>query len=193
MPIRAINRQYQDQVEARPDQFIRYDYPVLLDQTRAALAEYLKCDTETITLVPNATTGVDTVLMNLAPTFKATDRILYFSHVYGACEKCVMWVCEKFAVESVKIDVTYPTSDDEILQLFEDAVKTEEEKGNRVVVCLFDTLSSMPAMRLPFERLIKACKEEGIYSLVDGAHGVGQLDLNMKELDPDFFVSNCHK
>jgi selenocysteine lyase/cysteine desulfurase len=29
--------------------------------------------------------------------------------------------------------------------------------------------------------------------LVDGAHSLGQLDLNIADLGVDFFVANCHK
>jgi selenocysteine lyase/cysteine desulfurase len=47
---------------------------------------------------------------------------------------------------------------------------------------------------MPWETLVQACKEMNILSLIDGAHGIGHIDLShLGEVDPDFFVSNCHK
>ncbi|KAG9966485.1 PLP-dependent transferase, partial [Aureobasidium melanogenum] len=46
---------------------------------------------------------------------------------------------------------------------------------------------------MPFERLIEICRNHGVLSCIDDAHGVGQLHLDLSQLDPDFFVSNCHK
>ncbi|KAK5181875.1 hypothetical protein LTR16_010299, partial [Cryomyces antarcticus] len=74
--VRDVMRSFQDRSEARPDVFIRYDYPKLLDESRAAVAAYLHCPVETIVFVPNATTGVNTVLRNMV--FAPGDSIIYF-------------------------------------------------------------------------------------------------------------------
>lgn len=43
---------------------------------------------------------------------------------------------------------------------------------------------------MPWKELVKICKEEGAWSVIDGAHSIGQeVDVNLKEADPDFWVS----
>lgn len=51
----------------------------------------------------------------------------------------------------------------------------------------------MPGVCFPYEKMVSTCRELGILSIVDGAQGIGMLELDMTALDPDFFVSNCHK
>jgi selenocysteine lyase/cysteine desulfurase len=184
-------RSFQDQVEARPDKFIRYEYPTLLDESRGAMAKLLNVDIDTLTFVPNATTGINTVLRNLV--FRPKDKIIYFATIYGACEKTVSYIVETTPVEAVKIQYTYPVSDDWLVDEFRKVVTEEQSAGNNIVIAIFDTVVSLPGVRMPFERLTEACRELGVLSCVDGAHSVGHISLDLGKLDCDFFVSNCHK
>lgn len=93
----------------------------------------------------------------------------------------------------MKISYTYPVSDTFLLQRFREKVKDVEANGGKVKIAVFDTVVSMPGVRMPFEELVTACRELGVLSCIDGAHGVGHVDVDLGRLDPDFFVSNCHK
>ncbi|EDU48003.1 CsdB Selenocysteine lyase [Pyrenophora tritici-repentis] len=189
--IRDTMRAFQDECEAQPDTFIIYKYSGYLDEAREAIAKLLKTPASTIVFVPNATTGINTVLRNL--TFVPGDHILTFTTIYGACGKTVSYVTEKSPAESVCIEYTYPVEDDWLVEEFERKVKEVESKGGRVKIAVFDTVVSMPGVRVPFERLTQKCKELGVMSCIDGAHGVGHVEIDLGSLDPDFFVSNCHK
>ena len=83
--------------------------------------------------------------------------------------------------------------DDWLVSEFKKKVAEVKKAGKRVKVAVFDTVVSMPGLRMPFERLVEECREEGVLSLVDGAHGIGHVELDLGRLDADFFVSNCHK
>jgi hypothetical protein len=50
--IRAEMRRFQDASEARPDSFLRYDYPKLIDESREAMAKVLYPSTHPISF-PN--------------------------------------------------------------------------------------------------------------------------------------------
>ena len=41
----------------------------------------------------------------------------------------------------------------------------------------------------PWEEITGLCKKYGVLSLVDAAHAIGQIKLDMKKADCDFFVS----
>ena len=79
------------------------------------------------------------------------------------------------------------------MSAFASKIEEIEKSGGKVKLAIFDTVVSAPGVRLPFEQLTKLCREKGVLSLVDGAHGVGHVKLDLGALDADFFVSNCHK
>ncbi|KAI0200220.1 pyridoxal phosphate-dependent transferase [Astrocystis sublimbata] len=193
--IRNLMKHHQDLCEAKPDSYIRYEYPIILDECRDAMAKFINAPTDTVVFVPNATTGVNTVLRNLTWNDDCKDEILYFSTVYGSCAKAIDYIVDSNPgkVSSRGINVTYPCEDEDIVQAFRVALNSAQSVGKRPRVCLFDVVTSLPGVCFPFEAITKECRSAGILSLVDGAQGVGMVRIDIEKLDPDFFVSNCHK
>lgn len=199
--VRDRQRELQDQTEARADYFLRYTFPDLLDQAREAVAPLLGVATDEVVFIPNVTTGMNTVLRSLV--FARGDVILHFSTDYDANYKTIDYICESTLAEQVLVEIEYPIEDDEIVRRFRDMVArvnnnhTGDGVGSqkkRVKIALFDTVVAFPGVRMPWEALVKACRELGVLSLIDGAHGIGHIDLTgLGEVGPDFFTSNCYK
>ncbi|KAI1440380.1 PLP-dependent transferase [Annulohypoxylon stygium] len=187
--------QFQDLAEAMPDQFIRYEVPDILNESREAVAKLLNAPTDMVVFVPNATVGVNTILRNITWNSDSKDEILYFSTIYGACGNTIDYIVDSSdnLVSAREVRLTYPLEDEEVITALQDAIHASIQSKKRARVCLFDTVSSLPSVRLPFEQITKVCREAGILSLIDGAQGIGMIDIDLEALDPDFFVSNCHK
>jgi selenocysteine lyase/cysteine desulfurase len=163
----------------------------MLDESREAVAKILNAPVEGVVFVPNASTGINTVLRNIV--FRPGDVIIYFATVYGANGKTVTYITETTPATSRMIEYTYPLSDSELCAKFEDAVKEIKASGKKPRVAIYDTIVSQPGVRMPFERLTELCRQYGILSFIDAAHGVGAIPTDLTLLDPDFYVSNCHK
>lgn len=48
-----------------------------------------------------------------------------------------------------------------------------------------------PSVLYPWEKVVTLCKKYGALSIIDGAHAIGQIPLDIKKADCDFFVSVC--
>ncbi|KAM0256015.1 hypothetical protein ACHAQJ_005211 [Trichoderma viride] len=189
-PVRDALRSVQDAVQAEPDNFVRYVFPAKVDEVRELIAEHLHAaDTNEIVLVTNATTALNTVLRNL--TYQPGDLVAYIQGTYGAIEKTVDYLVETTPVESIPVPFD-PTMDDDdtLVEAFRSVM---QEHHGRVRVAIFDTVMSMPGLRMPFERLAQICREFGVLSAIDGAHGIGLIDLDLEKLGADFLTTNCHK
>ncbi len=191
-PVRNRLHICQRAAEARPDTFIRYELPLELDASREAIASFLKIPAEEVVFAPNASTGINVVVRSLQ--YERGDVIVYFSTIYGACEKTVEYLCESTSVDSEKIDLEYPMTDDKLIQKFEETLESLQREGRKARVAIFDVVSSLPSVLVPWERLVQSCKDHNVLSLVDGAHGIGHIPLeHLGKVKPDFLVSNCHK
>lgn len=169
-----------------PDRYIRYDLPDKYVGALKSVGEFVNCDYRDLALVDNATTGINTVLRSFP--FEKGDKVLMMSTVYGSCGNTVKFLQEYKGIEYQVVEINYPIKDDEIVDKIEEIFKTQLVK-----MCMFDTVSSMPGIRFPFEKMVKLCKKYQVISLVDGAHCIGLIPFNLGELQPDFFVSNLHK
>ncbi|KAJ4364707.1 hypothetical protein N0V83_009304 [Neocucurbitaria cava] len=116
--------------------------------------QLLNTPASTLVFVPNATTGVNTVLRNLV--FEKGDHILYFDTIYGACEKTVAYITETTPASSVKISYTYPVEDDWLVSAFKQKVKDVEDKGGKFSLLQYANLRVMGMMMLI--SLVRGCR-----------------------------------
>lgn len=58
------------------------------------------------------------------------------------------------------------------------------------VVAVIDAISSKPGVVLPWKEMVKVCKEHAIWTVVDGAHSIGQeQNIEVAKSGCDFWVS----
>jgi isopenicillin-N epimerase len=63
----------------------------------------------------------------------------------------------------------------------------------RTRLAVLDHVTSASALVLPLARMVAACHAAGVPVLADGAHGPGNLDLDVPATGADWYVGNCHK
>eukprot|EP01052_Picozoa_sp_SAG31_P011485 SAG31_NODE_651_length_13184_cov_4.999541_6_plen_484_part_00 len=160
---------------------------------RKRIAAYIGAPWEDTVLVDNASNALN-VLLNMWK-FAANEVILDFSTAYSNFQNTYKWVYAARNVSTVTVPFTFPVSGPEIIV---DALRTTlaylKGNGTKVGVAIISQVSSWPAILLPVAELVAALKEEGIPSIVDGAHALGATPVNISALgSPEFWFGNGHK
>lgn len=63
------------------------------------------------------------------------------------------------------------------------------EKKPRILAVI-DSVVANPACYMPWREMVAICHEEGVMSLVDAAHSLGQeQNINLSATKPDFWIS----
>jgi isopenicillin-N epimerase len=168
-------QRYQLDLERRPVEFLGRRFPELIDAARGRLAAYLRADPDGLVFVPNATAGVNVVARSLP--LGPGDQVLATDREYGAVDMVWRFVCERAGARYVR---TTPA------QLW-DAVTA------RTRVIAVSHVSSWTAEIMPVEEICSRARAVGILALVDGAHGPGQLPVDLDALGADAYAGNCHK
>ncbi|CAL9729868.1 hypothetical protein MOUN0_I01068 [Monosporozyma unispora] len=174
--------------EKYPDEFYLIESKKIYIEQLKALGEFLNVDYHNLALLVNGSTAINCVLRSIPWDFE-NDKVLFTSVTYGACAKSVKFLHEAHGLQYDIVDLQYPIEDKDVIA----KVESYLSQGN-YRLCMFDLVASMPAVKLPYEELIKLCKKYNTWSLIDGGHGVGLVDMNfIQDLEPDFLTSNLYK
>ncbi|HXM83915.1 MAG TPA: aminotransferase class V-fold PLP-dependent enzyme [Burkholderiales bacterium] len=177
---------WRQRMEANPDLFLREILPGALRDAAGQLAQFIRAKPDDVVFVDNATAGMNAVLRALQ--FDADDEILATTHTYGAVRQAIRYVCDRTGARLVEADVSLPVTGENSLVT---AFRACASSRTRLVV--LDHISSPTGLIFPVAELAALARAQGAQVLIDGAHGPGQLDLDVPALGADWYVGNCHK
>lgn len=176
-----------DSMEANPVRFFERELPTLLDHAREQLADFIGASrAEDLAFLPNVTSGVNTVLRSLL--FAPGDEILITNHRYKAVDTAIDFVAQRSGAVKRVVEVPFPIRAPEAVL---DAVLDAVNSHTRLVI--IDHVTSPTGLVFPIERLVAELSERGVDTLVDGAHAVGMLPLQLEKLGAAYYTGNCHK
>jgi isopenicillin-N epimerase len=185
-PVFARYQAWQLELERQPVEFLGRRVHPLLASARAALADHLGAEADDVVYVSNVTTALNIVARSLP--LEAGDEILTTDHEYGALERTWTFVCERQRARLVVQKLPVPLSDpDEVVEAIWAGVTP------RTRVLFLSHITSPTAVTLPIEPLIARARAAGIWTVIDGAHAPGQVEIDLETLGADFYGGNCHK
>lgn len=203
-PVLETCQQFQRELESLPTRFLGGRARELLVASRAALAEFVGAATDDIVYFTNPTTAMNVVARSLADSFSARhghdggrrpplrlrpgDEILTTDHEYGAMERTWRYVCYRTGAQLVQRAIPLPvTTQADFVEHFWAGV-TE-----RTRVIFISHITSPSALIFPLAEICRRARAAGILTVVDGAHAIGQIPLNLAELGADIYTGACHK
>ena len=179
---------YELDMEKNPDNWFRFTVYDMMDAVRKVLAKFVGADADDVAFVPNASHGVNAVLRSLR--IKPGEKSLFLNVAYTMVKNTLKYL-EEFDHDSLlQVNITLPGSNTLIVEAVRQAL---EDNAGRVKVASLSHIVSLPGFILPIKELTDLCHAHGVLVLIDGAHALGQIPLNLNELNADFWVGNGHK
>jgi isopenicillin-N epimerase len=173
-------------VEGNPTDVLMRQWQGRVDAVRDRLASFLRGDASELVFVPNATVGTATVIASLG--LGEGDEVVTTDHRYPAVAS---QLGAEAARRGLRVVETHVSVDAATTGEIVDAVLGGVGAKTRLVVV--DSIASPTGMVFPVRELAAAVHEAGLPILVDAAHAPGQLDVDLRAIDADFWVGNLHK
>jgi len=175
-------------LETEPISFFIEGYYEAIRSQAAALGKFVNADPDSLVFVENATTGMNTVLHSLMPKLKRGDEIIITNHVYPAVRAALKFLKDQTGVVLKEINLPYPVYDiSEYTEIYKNAITPQTK------LALVDHVIYTTGVIAPVKEIAEVMHKNNMLVLVDGAHAPGMLDLNIEDLNVDWYTGNLHK
>jgi len=149
------------------------------------LASLVGADKTELQVVRNTTEALNMIIAGLE--LEQGDEVIYTRNAYPFAINAWNRKAEKEGLIIKELDYVLPLSDEEILQQFRDAI------SDRTKVIHVSHITHHQGHVMPVNELTRLAHEAGAEIVVDGAHVVGHIAVDLHDIGCDYFATSLHK
>lgn len=185
-PVFEVYQAWQRDLEADPVDFFTRQARPRLAEARARLAAFVGASPDEIMFVRNTSLGM--TMLAQAFELEPGDEVLTTNHEYGTVEQAWRQACLRQQARYVIQPIALPvgSADELVAQLWAGVTP-------RTRVILVSHITAFTTLIFPVAEICRRARAAGILTIIDGAHALGQIDIDLGALGADFYVASCHK
>ena len=183
--VQAVEESLERGASLVDDQYPRWGYETL-DKEREAFARFAGCKKEELAIVHSATEAMSIVAAGL--DLKGGDEVLITDQEHPSGRGCWYMRAARsgITVREVKIPLP-PPKPEALIDLMASAI------GPKTKVLSFSGVLTTTGLVMPTRAICQAARRKGVIVVVDGAHMLGQIPVQVGELGCDYFAASPHK
>lgn len=185
-PVLETVYRHTERLDREPVPTFRDEMHGVKEVTRQRLATHLRATPDEILITRNTSEANNWVSngLDLGPG----DEVLIFSDNHPSNNQAWKAKGERFGYEVVEVAQVNPhPGADYYLEAFQRTITP------RTRVLAFTHLTNTAGDLFPARELCSMARERGVMTLVDGAQSFGLLDVDLSDIQPDFFTGSAHK
>lgn len=140
-------------------------------------------------MIENSSGAINAILRSLP--LKRGDILLDFSTAYPPFKAFYQWLEATVGIQVLEVPLVFPLKG--IADVLDPLRRVLEQNISNIAVAVVSHVSSYPGIVLPAKEVTALCRSYGIPVIVDGAHAFGAVDVNIGDMDPDYYFGNGHK
>lgn len=166
----------------------RLHFPPEFEAARARVAEALGVERDEIVLTRGATEALQALIAGYN-RLRPGDTVLCADVDYDNMITVMGWLKARRGVDVVRIALPEPATYQSVIDAYAQAMARQP----KLRMMLLTHVNHRNGMVLPVAEISRMARARGIDAIVDTAHGFGQLDMQLPDLEADFAGINLHK
>ena len=155
---------------------------------RSRLAALINAEPHEILLTRSASESMQ-VLIGQYHGLRPGDAVLWTNLDYPAMRSGMAWLEQRRGVTPVELQLTLPISNDELIARYVAAIRDTPN----LKLMLLSQVYPCNGQLVPVREIIALARQRGVDVLLDSAHALGQVDVDVQAMDADFAGFNLHK
>jgi len=155
------------------------------EKARISVADFINADPDDIKITHNSREGIYVVLYGI--NWQPGDEILICDLEHSSISKPAAVLAQRFGVKIVQPNIPPLAPQREVVDIIKAALSSKTR------LAALSHIQYGCGLRMPIKEIARVIREKGGLLLVDGAQSVGQIAVNVSDLECDFYACSGQK